>query len=97
MVEVHLEAGMGFGKDFSVDEQTCKMQGKSEYKTCCGKFKRLGDGIQTDCIADDGYKWDFYFHNEPLDKEMLTKGNCLCTATFCICMGTSRSLGMSAR
>ena len=52
------------------------MQRKSEYKTCCGKFKRLGDGIQTDCIADDGYTWDFYFCNEPVDKEMLAKGNC---------------------
>ena len=55
------------GKDFSIDEQTCEMQGKSEYKTCCGKFKRLGDGIQTDCIADDGYTWDFYFCNERFD------------------------------
>ncbi len=34
------------GEDFSMDEQTTKMQGKSKYKTCCGKFKRLGDGIQ---------------------------------------------------
>ena len=64
------------GKDFSIDKQTCKMQGKSEYKTHCGKFKRLGDGIQTDCIADDGYTWDIYFCNEPVDKEMLAKGNC---------------------
>ena len=37
---------------FSLDEQTCMMQGKSEYKTCCGKFERLGDGLQGDCIAD---------------------------------------------
>ncbi len=64
------------GKNFSVDEQTCKMQGKSEYKTRCGKFKRIGDGIQADCIADDGYTLDFYFRNEPVDKNLLTQGFC---------------------
>ena len=48
-------------KNFSVDEQTCKMQGKSIHKTRCGKYKRLGDGIQCDAIADDGYTYDFYF------------------------------------
>ena len=64
------------GEDFSMDEQTTKMQGKSEYKTRCGKFKRLGDGIQGDCIADDGYTWDFYFRNEPVDKDLLAKGFC---------------------
>ncbi len=42
-----------FGKNFCVDEQTCKMKQKSKYKTCCHKFKRLGDGIEADCIADD--------------------------------------------
>jgi hypothetical protein len=25
-------------KEFSVNEQTCKMRGKSKYKSCCGKF-----------------------------------------------------------
>jgi len=64
------------GKDFSIDEQSCKMQGKSEYKTRCGKFKRLGDGIQTDAIADDGYTWDFYFRNEPSSPELLAQGFC---------------------
>ena len=59
-----------------MDEQTTKMQGKSEYKTRCGKFKRLGDGIQGDCITDDGYTWDFYFRNEPADKDLLAKGFC---------------------
>ncbi len=50
-------------KDFSIDEQSSKMQGKLECKTRCGKFKRFGDGIQASCIADNGYKWDFYFQN----------------------------------
>jgi hypothetical protein len=63
-------------RDFLVDEQTCKMQGKSEYKTHCGKFKRLGDGLQGDCIADDGYMWDFYFRNEPCDPKLLANGYC---------------------
>jgi hypothetical protein len=58
-------------KDFSIDEQSCKMQGTSECKTCCGKFKRLGDGIQGDCIANNGYTLDFYFQNEPIDQELL--------------------------
>ena len=61
---------------FSVDEQTCKMQGKSEYKTRCGKFKRIGDGLQTDCLADDGFTYDFYFRNEPVDKKWIDKGMC---------------------
>jgi hypothetical protein len=52
------------------------MQGKSKYKTRCGKFKRLGDGIQTDAIADDGYTWDFYFRNEPSDPALLAQGYC---------------------
>jgi hypothetical protein len=61
---------------FSINEQSCKMQGKSKYKTRCGKFKRLGDGIQGDCIADDGYTWDFYFRNEPVNQELLAMGMC---------------------
>ena len=62
------------GENFSIDEQTCKMQGRSEYKTRCGKFKRIGDGIQADCIADDGYTVDFYFRNEPVDQKWLSMG-----------------------
>ena len=58
-----------------MDKQTTKMQGKCEYKSC-GKFKRLGDGLQGDCIADDGYTWDFYFCNEPVDKDFLAEGFC---------------------
>jgi hypothetical protein len=42
-------------KEFLLDEQTCKMQGKSQYKSRCGKIKRLGNGLQGDCIVDDGY------------------------------------------
>jgi hypothetical protein len=64
------------GMSFLNDEQSCKMQGKSEYKTRCGKFKRLGDGIQADCIADAGYTWDFYFCNEPSSPEFLAQGFC---------------------
>jgi hypothetical protein len=63
-------------KDFSIDKQSCKMQGKSEYKTRCGKFTRLGDGIQDNCIADNGYTWDFYFQNEPINQVLLAQGYC---------------------
>jgi hypothetical protein len=61
-------------KGFSVNKQTCKMQGKSNYKSCCGKFKQLGDGLQGDCVADDGYMWDFYFWSEPCNPDLLTQG-----------------------
>ena len=58
----------------SADEQTCLMQSQSMYKTRCRKYKRIGDGIQTDAIADDGYTWDFYFRNEPVPKKWLDMG-----------------------
>jgi hypothetical protein len=61
---------------FSVDKQTCKIQGKCKYKSHCGKFKQLGDRLQEDCIADDGYTWDFYFRNEPVNAELLAQGYC---------------------
>jgi hypothetical protein len=32
-------------EDFSIDEQTTKCHGKCEYKTRCGKFKRIGNGL----------------------------------------------------
>jgi len=64
------------GKEFLNNKQSCKIQGKLEYKTRCGKFKRLGDGIQTDAIADDGYTWDFNFCNDPSSPELLAQGFC---------------------
>jgi hypothetical protein len=70
---------------FSLDEQTCIMQGESEYKTRCGKFKRIGDGLQGDCIADNGYTWDFYFHNDATQSSSC-KGIARCTAGFCTCL-----------
>ncbi len=48
----------------------------SEYKTRCGKFKRLGDEIQGNCITNNGYTWDFYFLNELIDPELLAQGYC---------------------
>ncbi len=63
-------------KDFLIEEQSCKMQGKLEYKTCCSKFKRLGDEIQGNCIANNGYTWDFYFQNEPINPGLLAQGYC---------------------
>ncbi len=50
------------------------MQGTSQYKTCCGKYKQIGDDIQTDTIADDRYTWDFYFRNELVNKKWINKG-----------------------
>ena len=75
-------------KNFSIDEQTCKMQGKSKYKTWCGKYKRIGDGIQTDCIADDGFTYDFYFRNEPVDTKWWTGACVQCMHGCCTCLRT---------
>ena len=44
------------------------MRGKARYKTRYSKYKRIGDGLQADCLADDGYTFDFYFRNEPVDE-----------------------------
>ena len=34
----------------------------------------MGDGLQGDCIVDDGYAWDFYFRNEPVDPALVAQG-----------------------
>jgi len=64
------------GKKKLIDKQTCKTQGRSEYKTRCGKYKRLGDDIQADCIADDGFTYNFYFRNKPPDRTWTDQGFC---------------------
>ena len=61
-------------KVFSADEQTCPMRGRCIYITRCGKYKRIGDGLQADCLADGGYTFDFYFRNEPVDECWLEMG-----------------------
>ncbi len=62
------------GPTVFANEQTCSMQWQSIYNTHCGKFKRIGDGIQTDAIADNGYTIDFYFCNEPVTKIWISAG-----------------------
>jgi hypothetical protein len=76
MASLHLEAGVGVSKEFSNDKQSCKMQGKSEYKSRRGKFKWLGDGIQAVSIADDSDTWDFYFCNELSSPKLFAQGYC---------------------
>ena len=61
------------------------MQGKSEYRTRCWKFKRIGDGIQTDCMEDDGYTYDFYFRNKSVYQKWLDMGMCAMHARL-LCM-----------
>ncbi len=63
-------------KNCLVEKQTCKMQGRSEYKTRCGKFKWLGDRMWTDCI---------YVKNEPVPKKWMQKGFFPWIVNFCIC------------
>ncbi len=61
------------GPSLSADEQTFSMKGKSQYKTHCSKFKHIGDRIQTNAIADNGYTWDFYSQNKPIYKKWMGK------------------------
>ena len=61
-------------KTCGANEQTCPMRAISEFKTRCGKFKRIGGGIQADCLADDGYTFAFYFQNKPVDTKWLEMG-----------------------
>ena len=49
------------------------MQWKSIYKTCSGKYKRIGGGLQAEFLANDGYIFDFYFCNESVDEVWLEK------------------------
>lgn len=77
---------MGYGITMSVDEQKCPIQGKSQYKTCYGEYKRNGEGIQTDAIADDGYTVDFYFQNEPVAKKWIRLGLYLMFVILCKCL-----------
>lgn len=49
------------------------MKGILQYKTQCGKFKRIWDGIKTDIINDAGYTWHFYFYNKPVSKKLIDK------------------------
>ena len=60
--------------DFSIDEQVSMVTGKSEYKSRTGLFKRIGDGLPADTLADDGYTWYFYFRNEPVEEKWLDMG-----------------------
>ena len=61
-------------ENFSADEQIAVCQGTSEYITRCGGYKRIGDGFPVDCLADNGYTFDFYFHNEPVDPKWIHMG-----------------------
>ncbi len=56
-----------------INEPTCSMQGKSQHKTYCRKFKSIEYRIQTVNIADDGYTWDFFFQNKPIKKKWTDK------------------------
>jgi len=85
------------GEGFSINEQTTKCQGKCEYKTRCGKFKRIGDGLQADCIADNGYTWDFFSATSQLTRTSSQRAIAPCTAGCCTCFSTCVSLVTSAR
>ncbi len=52
------------------------MPGGVSIQDTIGKFKQIGNGLQGDCIADDGYTWDFYFRNELINADLLAQGYC---------------------
>jgi len=62
------------GEHVLLNKQTCKIQDKTIYTTCCGKCKRIGDGVQTDAIADVRDTADFYFQNKPVDNKWINMG-----------------------
>ena len=55
--------------DLFADKQVAGIQGQSEYKTGTGLCKRIGDGLPVNALADDGYTYNFYFCNEPVDEK----------------------------
>ena len=59
-----------------MDEQVAGFQGQSQHKVRCGKYKRAGDGLIVDSIADDGYTYNFHLHNKPVNKKWIAKGFC---------------------
>ncbi len=63
-------------KNVSVDKQTCKFQGHSEYKVQSGRNKRMGDGLQLEDCTDDGYTYLFCFRNEPVVQKYIDMGFC---------------------
>ncbi len=56
------------------------------YKIMCGKYKRIGDGIQMDAIVDNGYIFDFYFCRERVDKKWTDARLCQMHACFKTCI-----------
>ena len=61
------------GRDISGDEQTIGFQGQ-----CADKlhitYKVEGDGFQCDALADAGFTWTFYFHNQLAPEKWTTLG-----------------------
>ena len=50
------------------------MKGKCINKSRCGKFKRVDNRLQADCLSDNGYTFDFYFRNDPVDEQWVQMG-----------------------
>ena len=68
-------------KNFSADKQITMCQGTLEYITRYGRRRRIGDGLLADCITDNGYTFDFYFRNEPVDPKWIHR---VVSAKLCV-------------
>ncbi len=53
-----------------------KHRGRVSTRLNVANLKKIGDGIEADCIADDGYTWDYYFWNKPFNEALMAKGFC---------------------
>ena len=61
------------GRDISGDEQTIGFQGRHSDKLRI-TYKAEGDGFQCDALADTGFTWTFYFHNQPAPEKWTKLG-----------------------
>ena len=61
------------GENFSMDEQTQRMQGRHPLKLRI-TYKKEGDGFQCDALCDNGYTFTFFFRHEPPPKRYTNKG-----------------------
>jgi hypothetical protein len=64
------------------------VQGKSEYKVRCGKFKRLGDGLQGIASRMTGTRGTFIFVTSRATPSSWHRDFVRCTAACSTCLGT---------
>ena len=73
--EVSMRA-WNLAKNFSVDEQTMRMQGCHPMKLRI--IYKKGEGFQCDALCDDGYTFDFLLRHKPPPRNTPTKAQLHC-------------------